>query len=74
MVTLDQYTVAFGSEGETGMKNGGAAARATDPAAQVVCAEPVILGPQQYAVIYMWLPSGASNAFTAEYCLSLIER
>ena len=74
MVTLDQYVVNFGAEAEYSVKNGGAAARATDPASAVCCAPPVIIGPQQYAVIYMWVPSGASNAFTAEYELTVIER
>ncbi len=53
------------------IKNGGAAARATDPAAFQFSASPVVIGPSTTCFINLWWLTAAANApvirFTAGF-------
>lgn len=62
-VQHDSFTVTFG--GEAAWKNGGAAARATDPAEISISAAAVCISPQTTTWINQWWVTAAAN--TPEY-------
>lgn len=70
----DEYLVQFGATDHAGAQSGLTAVRATAPAKLVTTANPVIIGAQQWAVIFMWWLTEATTAPSFEYSLGLIER
>lgn len=72
-VTGDEYVLAFGPADTVAGGNALTAARAAQPARFVNSAPPVILGPQQWMVFYVWFPVGGSAA-SLEYELAWWER
>ncbi len=71
-VIHDTFQVDFGGE-SMNVKNGGAAARATDAAHLAVSAAPVAIGPQTTAWINMWWVTQAANVPSYEFCLTYAE-
>jgi hypothetical protein len=69
----DTYELQFGQDGVAGGKNGGAAARATDPAHIVAGMGPVCVAPNTTSWINMWWLTQAANVPSWEYGLSYIE-
>ena len=53
-VQHDTFILTFGSDGPPVAKNGGAAARATDPATIVTSVKPVCISPQTTTWLNMW--------------------
>lgn len=67
-VTLDEYMIKFGgSDGINGQAAQTVGRFCTD-------APPVVLGPQEYAVIHLWQPSAATNALSVEFEIGHWER
>lgn len=69
----DVYELQFGGDGADGWKNGGAAARATDPAYITASMTPVVIAPQTTSWINMWWLTQAANVPSWEYSLSFFE-
>lgn len=69
----DTYELQFGGDGVTGHKNGGAAARATDPAHIVGSMGPIVIAPQTTSWLNMWWLTQAANVPSWEYRLSFFE-
>jgi hypothetical protein len=69
----DVYELQFGADGIAASKNGGAAARATDPARIVASFPPVIIAPQTTSWINMWWLTQAANIPSWEYGLNFFE-
>lgn len=69
----DTYELQFGSDGVLGWKNGGAAARATDPAHIVGSMGPIIVAPQTTTWLNMWWLTQAVNIPSWEYAFSYFE-
>lgn len=63
----DSYTLQFGEDGAASWKNGGAAARATDPANIVGAMGPIVVAPQSTTWINMWWLTQAANIPSWEY-------
>lgn len=72
-VDNDVYILQFGADGVAPSKNGGAAARATDPAVIVGSMGPVVIAPQTTSWINMWWLTQAANVPSWEYCLGFFE-
>lgn len=69
----DEYLIQFGGVDVAPSSGALTAARLTQPTRIVGNAAPVIIGPQQYAVIYMWwLTAGSAPSF--EYEVTWFER
>jgi hypothetical protein len=67
-VLLDEYELRFGSEAPvTKMPTAVVGSFATSLPA-------LVIQPQHFALIYLWFPGGATNAFTHEYEMVLSER
>ena len=64
----DELVVQFGG---VDMAPAGTSATASR---KVSVAPPVIIGPQQYAVVYQWVPANATTAGQYEYILGWWER
>lgn len=69
----DTYELQFGSDAILGHKNGGAAARATDPAHIIGSMDPIIIAPQTTTWLNMWWLTQAANIPSWEYALSYFE-
>jgi hypothetical protein len=69
----DTYEIQFGADGVVGHKNGGAAARATDPAHIVSGMDPIVIAPQTTTWLNMWWLTQAANVPSWEYALSWFE-
>jgi hypothetical protein len=69
MVAGDSFSFQFGGY-DNSPKNGGAAARATDPALLPYVTEPFAIPPGYYLAGYRWGPNEATNAmaFDLSYC------
>lgn len=70
----DTYEIQFGQDGITGHKNGGAAARATDPAHIVSGMGPIVVAPQTTTWLNMWWLTQAANVPSWEYALRYFEQ
>jgi hypothetical protein len=70
----DTYELQFGADGALQQKNGGAAARATDPAHIVSGMGPIVVAPQTTTWINMWWLTQAANVPSWEYGLSYFEQ
>lgn len=66
---LDEYNINFGFDD---MPSSGA--YLTTVSSYQTRMGPVVLGPQQWAVIHLWLPGGATNPFTFEFEVGVRER
>jgi len=66
-VTLDEYVMRFGGI------DGAGAASASGAGRYPSDAPPVVLGPQEYAVIHLWQPGGATNPLSFEFELGCWE-
>jgi hypothetical protein len=73
VVAGDEYIVQFGPGDMSGFQ-GLTAARATATARIIGHASPVIIGPQQYMYIFMWIGGMTSSAPTYEFELTWWER
>ena len=71
-VVHDTFVVDFGGE-VLSVKNGGAAARATDAALIAISAAPVCIAPQTSAWINMWWVTQAVNVPSYEFTLTYSE-
>lgn len=69
----DTYVIQFGQDGIAGHKNGGAAARATDPAQIVGGMGPIVIAPQTTSWLNMWWLTQAANVPSWEYALRYFE-
>ena len=69
----DVYALQFGGDDLWPSKNGGAAARATDPALIVAGFPPVVIAPQTTSWINMWWLTQAANIPSWEYGLGFFE-
>lgn len=69
----DTYVLQFGQDGISGNKNGGAAARATDPAQIVGGMGPIVIAPQTTSWLNMWWLTQAANIPSWEYNLRFFE-
>ena len=69
----DTYELQFGWDGANPTKNGGAAARATDPAHIIGSMGPIVIAPQTTSWINMWWLTQAANIPSWEYGLSYFE-
>ncbi len=69
----DTYVLQFGQDGLAASKNGGAAARATDPALIVGSMGPIAIAPSTTTWINMWWLTQAANVPSWEYGLSYFE-
>lgn len=67
-VVLDEYELQFGSEQPSVKMANGAVGTFTSSL------PPICLLPQQFALLHLWFPGGATNAFTHEFELVLSER
>lgn len=72
-VDNDVYVLQFGADGVWPSKNGGAAARATDPAVIVGGFAPVVIAPQTTSWINMWWLTQAANVPSWTYSLGFFE-
>ncbi len=72
-ITGDEYVVQFGSYDHSVIP-GNTAVRATDVARRLVAAPPVIIGPGQWGIIFMWWITAAANTPNFEYELAHWER
>ena len=72
-VQYDSFSFIFGDDGIAGGKNGGAAARATDPADQVVTMAPVVVAPGTSAYMNLWWVTAAANVPSFEWMLEYAE-
>lgn len=70
----DEYEVQFGAPDRDSAIAGLTAVRAAAPARLITHAAPIVLGPQQWAVIYMWWTNAATTAATFEFELGWFER
>ena len=70
-VRYDAFNITFG--GETAWKNGGAAARATDPAEISISAAAVCITPQTTTWINMWWVTQDTNIPQYEFSLTYAE-
>ena len=66
---LDEYTIQFG--GADHPPQGG---YLTTVSSYVTRMGPLVIGPQENAVLYLWFPGGATNPFSFEFELGLWER
>ena len=66
---LDEYNLNFGFDDIP--SSGG---YLTTVASYQTRMPPVVLGPQQWAVVHLWLPGGATNPFTFEFEVGVRER
>src|SRR5712692_3293372 len=66
---LDEYTIMFGPQDVPPM--GG---YLTTVSSYITRMPPLALDPQQWAVIYLWLPGGATNPFSFEFEIGQWER
>lgn len=57
----DELVVQFGGTDMAGYGSSATASR------KVSVAPPIVLGPQQYAVVYMWVPGNATTAGQYEF-------
>ena len=64
----DELTVQYGGVDMAAMGTSGTASR------KVSVAPPVIIGPQQYAVVYQWVVANATTAGQYEYVIGWWER
>lgn len=71
-VIHDTFLLDFGGDAFA-VKNGGAAARATDAAQLAVSAPPVVIAPQTSAWINMWWVTQAVNVPSYEFSLTYAE-
>lgn len=62
LVAQDTIIVDFGADGNAPIKNGGAAARATDPATQPASAPALVVAPGTSAWLNMYWVTAAANA------------
>lgn len=69
----DTYGLTFGWDAGPGLKNGGAAARATDTAQTWGAMGPIIIAPQTTSWLNMWWLTQAANVPSWEYRLSYFE-
>ncbi len=69
----DTYELSFGQDGVAGSKNGGAAARATDPAHIVANMGPIVIAPNTTTWLNMWWLTQAANVPSWEYRLGYYE-
>lgn len=69
----DTYELAFGQDGIGASKNGGAAARATDPAHIVSQMGPIVVAPQTTTWLNMWWLTQTTNVPSWEYNLRWFE-
>ncbi len=60
-VVQDEYELRFGSVDGVGAMAAAGAGR------YVTAAPPIVLGPQEYAVLYLWQLSGATNPLSVEF-------
>ena len=72
-VDNDTYELTFGQDGASSWKNGGAAARATDPAHITAGMGPIVIAPQTTSWINMWWLTQGVNVPSWEYKLSYFE-
>lgn len=72
-VQHDTFLVNFGSDHGPVAKNGGAAARATDPATIVSAAPAVCIAPQTTSWINQWWVTAAANVPEYEFALTYTE-
>lgn len=63
----DTYILQFGADGGDTGKNGGAAARATDPASIIGTMGPIVVAPGTTSWLNMWWLTQASNIPSWEY-------
>jgi hypothetical protein len=68
-LVLDQYELLFCAPDNA--QGGGYLTTVSKYSERV---SPVILGPQEYAVVHLWFPGGATNPFTFEFSTSWRER
>lgn len=73
-VAQDTYTLDFGADGATIGKTGLTAARATDPAAIAVAADPIVVGPNSTTWLNMYWVTAATNIPSFTYKFSYIEQ
>ena len=66
---LDEYNIAFGTVDPPAQ--GG---YLTTVASYQSRMPPIVIGPQQVATVHLWMIAGATNPFTYEYELGMIER
>ena len=71
-VAHDEFTYDFSGD-QPSFKNGGAAARATDPAAFQFAASPVIVAPGHTAFLNLWWVTSGVNVPSFEFALNYIE-
>jgi len=69
----DVYELQFGQDGLAASKNGGAAARATDPARIVAGMGPIVVAPQTTSWLNMWWLTAATNTPSWEFGFSYFE-
>jgi hypothetical protein len=72
-VTHDTLCINFGADGGPVAKNGGAAARATDPAVIVSQMPAVCIAPQTTSWINQWWVTAAVNTPNYEFALTYLE-
>lgn len=70
----DEYVIKFGQVEDPGATTLLTAARATGSGRFADASAPIIIGPQQFAVIYLWMPGAATTAPTFEFELAHWER
>jgi hypothetical protein len=68
-LSLDEYKLAFGVVDIA--SDGG---YLTTVASYASRSAPIVIGPQEYAIIHLWFPGGATNPFSFEFELGLWER
>ena len=71
-VQYDSFTFDFGNDGPPSGKNGGAAARATDPADQVTTMPPVCIPPGNSVFFNLWWVTQAANTPSFEFSLGIV--
>ncbi len=67
-VVLDELELRFGAV------DGPGAVVATGAGRYVTSAPPVVIGPQQFALLHLWLPSGTTSPLTFEFETAWVER
>jgi hypothetical protein len=72
-VIHDTVCINFGADGGPVAKNGGAAARATDPAVIVSQMPAVCIAPQTTSWINQWWVTAAANTPSYEFALTYLE-
>jgi hypothetical protein len=68
-LVLDEYTINFGCDDVPG--GGGYLTTVADYQTRM---GGLVLGPQQWGVVFLWFPGGATNPFTFEFEVLIRER